>query len=130
MGRKNMIIHTKPEIYQRLVDTFGIDWNKGIIITYNGKIYCKTDISDDLIVHENTHIKQQENQPDWWDKYIEDKNFRLSQEIEAYKAQYEYVKGNYPRWARRKVLKAIATDLSSYIYGNIISYEDAVKVIQ
>lgn len=124
------ITHEKPEIYETLRAKFGIDWNKGIIITYKGNIYCKTDISEDLVVHESVHIKQQSEDPEWWDKYLADINFRLAQEVEAYRAQYNFIKENYDRNTRRNALKRIASDLSSSIYGNIISFEDAKNIIK
>ena len=108
---------------------------QGVIFTYGDILYRPYDvgfIDQPLMVHEETHTKQQGDSPDkWWVKYLSDDNFRLSQEIEAYQNQYKEMKVVYKD--RNKVflgLNKIAKDLSSSIYGNVISFEDAIKIIR
>ena len=123
----------KPPIYQKCVDKFGIDWEKGIIFTYGDTIHCKYDLTPDKIVHEKTHIKQQEEygRDKWWDRYFEDVEFRLSQEIEAYKNEANFIKKNIKdRNSQFKLIHGIAKDLSSSIYGNIITYSEALKLVR
>jgi len=83
-------------------------------------------LQDHFLAHEQTHIRQQKNKLNgiiWWIKYSFSKQFRLNQEIEAYRKQYK-VLGD-PR-----LLHQIATDLSGRLYGNIISYDEAVRSIK
>lgn len=119
-----------PPIYLRLKKKFGINWDKGVIIAYGNVVYCKFEISPDLIVHEQTHIKQQLDYgvEKWWDRYLEDKDFRLSQELEAYKNQANYLKEKKPKGYYDR-LEKICKDISSSMYGNIISYEEASNLI-
>lgn len=126
------LVHEKPAIYQRLVDKFGINWDRGIIITYGDTVYCKTSIPPDLVVHESVHVEQQKKMgvEIWWDKYIAEPKFRLEQEIEAYRTQYRFVCANAGRTIRRESQRNIARELSSSTYGSIISYQDALKIIQ
>ena len=90
------------------------------------------DIPDDIMIHEAVHIAQQgENPADWWKRYIFDKNFRLSQEIEANREQYKFIcKIFKDRNQRVRALDKIAKNMSGEIYGNMISYLEALKAIK
>lgn len=85
-----------------------------------------------LMAHEVTHQAQQGSDPaGWWKKYLSDKDFRLGQEIEAYRAQYAMIRAKgKDRNAVARYLHSIACDLSSKMYGSIISYGEAVKEIK
>jgi hypothetical protein len=89
------------------------------------------DIPDDLMAHEETHERQQKElgPQAWWDRYLGDREFRLMQEAEAYRNQYLFVKGKYSRQVRRKLLQDMAKNLSSKLYGNIISKKEAEYLI-
>lgn len=84
----------KPPVYDECHRRFGVEWDKGLIIAYGDTVYAKNlPIPPQKEVHEATHIKQQNGQPDqWWDKYFTDKAFRLSQEVEAYRNEISFVK--------------------------------------
>lgn len=81
-------------------------------------------------VHEKVHEAQQGEMgvKEWWRKYIADPAFRVSQEIPAYRAEYQFLKTQTGmdsfRWAQK-----FATALSGPNYGNAISYGDALKAI-
>lgn len=101
------------------------------VFTWGDIIYNpnRVRIPKDLEVHESVHMKQQAGYPKmWWERYLVDPKFRLSQELEAYITQFRYYKKINKSWmpfARR-----IAGDLSSSLYGYIISYSDALwKII-
>lgn len=93
----------------------------------------KMRLSPDMWEHEEVHERQQKEfggSKEWWDKYIVDKEFRLSQEIEAYQAQYKMMKQMIKdETIRLKLLETLAKLLSSPMYGRIISYEDAYYLI-
>ena len=67
---------------------------------------------------------------EWWDKYLDDPQFRLEQEIEAYQNQYQYAKEHYPRNKRKFTLKETAKALSGKMYGNLVTFEEAKDLIQ
>lgn len=103
------------------------------VFTYGNTMYVQSNHppSENLIVHEEVHVKQQGDDPaEWWRKYIADPDFRLQQEIQAYKAQWKF----YNRTSKDKnkflFLNRIAQDLSGSLYGNIISYGEAIKRIK
>lgn len=91
-------------------------------------------MTEDLIVHEETHRDQQMSYltpGEWWEKYLEDPEFRLSQEVEAYRNQYrEFIKKCHDRNKIFLFVHRIAGDLSSSLYGNMIDYQKAIKLIK
>lgn len=104
-----------------------------IIFAYGDVIYAPAGqkIEDHFIKHEQVHQKQQgEDIEGWWNKYLKDTRFRLSQEIEAYQVQYQYLNKIASRPVRRNWLKVLAKDLSGEMYGNIISFQEAKQLIQ
>lgn len=128
------IVYKKPPVWDEVVKKFDIE-GQLVIFAYGDKIYNPFDaiIPDDLMVHEETHMRQQEkfgNVKEWWKKYLDDSKFRLYQELEAYQNQYKYAKKNYSRQMTKALLKKISKDLSSSVYGNIISFAEAKNLIK
>lgn len=122
----------KPEIYKKLKRKFGVKWDNGLIITYGDTAYSKKRIPRIKYVHEKVHSKRQLKLgvDKWWDKYLKDKNFRLAEELLAYKKEVEWIyKQKADIGFRKKVIESMAQDLSSGMYGNIISYDNALKAI-
>jgi hypothetical protein len=119
-----------PKVYEQCRKQFGVSWESGIIMTYGDTVHCKFPLSDDLIVHEAIHVKQQTemDKDEWWDKYFNDKKFRLSQEVEAYRNQMEYLKLNSSRDYRRMMKKKIIKDMST-IYGGMCTAKEAEALI-
>jgi len=123
------VIHGYPPNYEEIEKEFNPP--KSVVFTYGENLYSPSGgfISNDLMTHEETHSKQQGNNPQaWWRKYFDDIKFRISQEVEAYQNQYKAFVGN--RDSRRKFLRKIANDLSSRIYGNVIRFDEAKTLIK
>ncbi len=122
----------KPLIYEKCVEQFGVNWEDGVIFTYGNEIFCKYNLPPIKLIHEMTHIRQQGNNPkEWWDKYFEDKEFRLEQEKEAYLNESKWLKENVKdRNQRFTVIYKNAKDLSSSMYGNIISFSEALNFLK
>lgn len=99
------------------------------VFTYGDIIYNpgKNVVEDHLQCHEQVHMRQQEEmgRDEWWEKYLTDVKFRLSQEKEAYHAQYKFAMKVYGRAQASWLLKAVAKDLSGALYGNIMTYKQA-----
>ena len=74
------------------------------------------EIPDDVIVHERVHEKQQEGQDPkiWWIKYLNNKDFRLRMEVEAFGQQYNWVFNQVDKETADLCLK----DLSTTLYKN------------
>lgn len=129
------IIFNWPPNIEEIKKVFNLDGIQSVF-AYNGVIYnpYKGEIDKHLFAHESTHFKQQEESggsENWWNYYLSDKDFRLSQEVEAYHNQYKsFLESNKDRNDQDKFLTHIAKDLSSKMYGNIISYSEAKKLIK
>jgi hypothetical protein len=128
------VVKDFPPNYNEIADVFNIKDKKGIVFTYGDTIYCpfkKGKIPEHLKVHEKVHMRQQGNDPaSWWKRYLVDEEFRLRQEVEAYRKQYKFFKSrNHDLEEQKGFLEKIASDLSGEIYGNVISKEEAKKEI-
>jgi len=104
------------------------------IFCYGEVIYnpFKANVTPDLVEHESTHSKQQGKTPElWWEEYLYNPTFRLEQETEAYRAQYKFVKKNVKdREAVSWFLNEVSRSLSSILYGNLVSFAEARKLIR
>lgn len=122
----------KPPVYDECVRRFGVNWKRGVIFTYGNTIHCRYKISVQKIAHEIIHIEQQNEMGvnQWWQKYFDDVEFRLSQELEAYQNEVEWVNSNIhnPK-LKQKTLNEIVFDLSGPMYGNIISADEAKRLL-
>ncbi len=129
-----------PEyIYKKCVEKWGVDYVKdNIAFTYGDTIFFAKGsdrLPEDLFVHEMTHTKQHREYPGgrdaWWDRYLIDDQFRLSQELIAYRNQYRWVVQNMKSPAKRfEYLMYMAQALSGKMYGNIISKLEAIQEIR
>lgn len=104
----------------------------GIVFTYGDTIYNLQGhpLRPDFLVHEEVHVQRQDKPAEWWERYLTDVEFRLQEELAAYQEQYKFMEVNYSRADRRRILKAIARDLSGPMYGSMISKDQAVKMIK
>lgn len=104
------------------------------VFTYGDTIYNPGggEITPDLEVHEETHYMQQGGDPEkWWNKYLADPEFRLKQEVEAYRNQYrEFIKTTRDRNIIFQFVRRIAGDLASPLYGSVVTYFEAVDLIK
>ena len=104
------------------------DINEGTIFAYDNVIYSDFQLPNHLIIHENTHFKQQEEYglKKWVKKYLKDDEFRLKMEIEAYKNQVNSIKD---RNERNRLKINCCRDLSGSLYGNLLTFNEAMEII-
>ena len=129
------VLNSKPAIFDRCEKEFGISW-ENTIFAVDPFIHSKFAPTDDIIEHELVHIKQQRGVgkggvDHWWNLYFSDSNFRLQNELEAYKHQYNFLKRTIPLH-REELFRKVhfwASNLSGKTYGNLISLQDAIKEI-
>jgi hypothetical protein len=124
------IINEKPLIWASVRALLDFDENR-TIFTYGDAIYNPAGfvITPDLIVHEMVHKKQQASMnlfgrwfgaARWWKRYLRDPKFRFEQELEAYRAQYQYVAKEYnDREKLSKYLMNMSRELVGPMYGNL-----------
>lgn len=125
-----IIIHGKPPVYEEAQRIFKFPDTQPLAFAWGDKVYVVNNfpMTPDVKVHEETHLRQQKGDPaTWWSKYLTDPKFRVDQEIEAYRNQYQYICASVADKNKRyKHLHNIATILSSPLYGKEISYTDAI----
>lgn len=102
---------------------------KDAVFTYGDTIYNPYHgiVQDHLDIHESVHEKQQTEMgvEKWWAEYLKNPEFRLKEEVHAYRLQYKFVYKMYGWQNATMLLKEIAKDLSGDLYGNILTYEKA-----
>ena len=113
------IITTPPPNYEEAFKKFGASFDKGIVFTYGRDVHVKIGkLRDDVEAHETVHVVQQTTYPGgpeaWWKRYMEDSEFLLDQELEAYRTQYKFVLKNYPKRQHFEMLKFYAECLSGF----------------
>jgi hypothetical protein len=125
-------VQAAPPNYDEVCAAFDVR-NKHVAFTYGDTVYHPMDVElqDHVEAHEAVHIRQQGSRPkEWWDRYLVQPTFRLSQELEAYRAQYLFCKSTAGREKSRQVLNEISRDLSGSMYGNLLSFTEAKRLIK
>lgn len=130
------IFNEKPplKIYERAEKVFGSV--VGMCFCFGDTIYFpdgnRPELPPDVVAHEKIHTKQQGEHPkEWWKRYLSDPVFRAEQELAAYRRQYQFccelIKDKNERFW---ILQKLAGDMSSPVYGECISKEEAIKKIK
>jgi hypothetical protein len=121
-----------PPNYKKIEKAFHPGLN--VVFTYGKIIYAPHidfGLPDDLIFHEEVHSRRQADNPHfWWEKYIKDKEFRLQEEVVAYQRQYNFYLQHHDRNKTYFFLNLIACDLAGSNYGNMVNYQEAVRLIK
>lgn len=129
----------KPPVWPDLVNKFGVKWEteggKAVVVAYGDTIHCSQEPSDDVIQHELIHLEQQGYTKDgakkWYERYIAEPEFRLDQELQAYRAQYKFAKDFVKdRNKLNTYLNRLARDLSGEMYGNLVTGVEARRLIR
>lgn len=129
-----VVVIGKPPNYARICEVLGTP-RESMIYAYGNRIYAShVDLDAHLLIHENVHRIQQEaagGPEPWWDRYLEDRDFRLAVEVEAYRAQYQWLCARTgSRQDRRHNLRALAGALSDRTYGKLCSRADAMELLR
>lgn len=128
----SQVLKAYPPNYEQICSHIpAVRKNKHIVFTYGDTIYSPQGVNlpPDFLEHEETHVKRQSNPAEWWAKYLSDVQFRLDEELIAYRAQYAYAVQHYSRADRRMLLTSMVKDLSGAMYGKIVSKKEAIKLI-
>lgn len=107
---------------------------KNTIYAYGSIIYNPDNapLDDALMSHELIHSQQQGKDPArWWSLYLKDPVFRASQEIPAYQVQFQQAKKVVKdRNVLHKYLSKLAMNLSSEMYGKVMTFGEAYEAIK
>lgn len=99
------------------------------IFAFDDIIYANDVLTNDLIIHERVHHEQQHRDGlEFWIKnYLNDDKYRLKMEKEAYSLQLKSIDD---REKRNKLRIQSARTLSSPLYGSLITFNDALKLLK
>jgi hypothetical protein len=124
-----------PPQYDKMVVRFpGI--TPTAVFAYGDTLYNPSGgaISDDLMAHEETHAGRQVDvggPAEWWRMYMADEDFLISEEAFAYGAQARFLaQRTKDRNARFRVLMHLAQIFSGPLYGNVVTFDQAVILIR
>lgn len=132
-----MIVRVEyPPIIQAIDAKFNVV-GKAILYAWGDTIYNPMGVAipKQLMVHEWVHGDRQEKTEGrveaWWKRYIEDAEFRLNEEIPAHQMEYmAYRNLQKDRNARAIYMQRVARKLASPLYGSLIAYKDAMKLLE
>lgn len=101
---------------------------KYTIFAYNGDIYTDYSLPPWQLVHENRHLKQQEEigLDLWVEQYLTDASFRLKMELDAFRTELASIKDRNKRFEIR--MDASYT-LSSDLYGRLVTRSEALRLL-
>lgn len=105
---------------------------KPVLFAWGSRIYNPRGviIPPELIAHEAVHGRRQGHDVEgWWRRYLEDANFRLREEVEAHRAEYQWLLDHAPRRERRAALKQVAARLSGPLYGQMVTPKRARAIL-
>jgi len=129
------IVNDYPPNIQTIRKFFDIK-GQGVVFCWGSTLYVPNGgkIEKHLLAHEETHERQMKgwDPEEWWKNYLTDKKFRLAREVEAYRNQYKYIKVNLVKDRNKlsKVLDEMAEGLSGQVYGCMVSFKEAKKLIE
>lgn len=121
-----------PPNYEQICAVFPAVRNtRGVCFAYGDTLFTPHGtgtIEYHLRVHEETHGRQQSAMgvQTWWNRYLSDPSFRLEQEVEAYHNQFMAMS----RPDRERKIRVIAGDLCGPIYGELVSFKEAKRLIR
>jgi len=129
------IVKSYPPNFREIIAAFPSARQPGTIFCYGETIHNPSGrkLSQALINHERVHADQQiaAGVEQWWASYLTVAQFRFQQELEAHVAEWLTVVGsNANRNERRMKMAEIAKRLSGPLYGNLITFAEAKRLLK
>lgn len=123
----------KPPVFDQCNVLFGATW-ENTIFAYAPNIHAEDPktLSEDVVEHEMIHIARQGEEPQiWWERYLTDPEFRLEEELVAYRRQFFYLRDNkkIDRNDLDKRVRFWVSMLSGQGYGFLTDYQTAYNKI-
>lgn len=132
---QQQIVIGEPPLMDEIDRAFGVR-GKPILFAWGATIYNPQNayVTYALRHHEAVHGHRQgastRTIEEWWRRYLEDKEFRLSEEIAAHRAEYQYLwRSHRDRNARSRHLQHVAEKLASPLYGGLVTLRDARRMV-
>jgi hypothetical protein len=129
------IVYKKPWFWF-LVKLFQPDVDfDNVAMSFGDTIYCSRTISAHQLVHEQVHVKHMRESKVigilYFIAYAFSRKFRRECEIEAYQAQFDYIRNSHSdKELIEKARIQLAKHISSDVYPGMITYEEALQEIK
>lgn len=129
------ILHAHPPNIDAIAARFGDAARGGtVVFAYAPHVYVPSGrpLAAPLEAHERLHLEQQGDDPaGWWDRYLSDDDFRLSQELAAFRLEWKVARKLYrDRERAQQIRRGLARRLSSPLYGRLVTYQKALRLIR
>lgn len=128
------ILKTPPPIYLKIRQKFHVKY-EDIVIAYYPNIHVREGfLPQHKIRHEMVHINRQKEigVVEWWDKYLKDDKFRLTEELEAFKEEIKFIQSPFCRYLesdKKLLVDILLKEISGKLYGNLLTYEEAKRIL-
>lgn len=135
------VIIAPPPMFEEIDRVFHVR-GQPVVFTWGTRVYNPTGIKvmPQIIAHEAVHSERQTDstgQNDearlrkWWERYLEDPEFRLDEEIHAHRGEYRWLANQTrDRNTRNRYLLHVARKLAAPLYGGLITAREAARQIQ
>lgn len=126
----------RPPNFEAIEKVFPNAGKFDVLFTYGHVIYNPSNVQlrTPLVAHECTHMLQQDaigGPEQWWEFYFSQPEFRLLQELDAYRIEYrQHVALGHPRHERKQYCHSCAERLSGPLYNNMLRRRDAQKLLE
>jgi hypothetical protein len=140
MMYRQKIVFEKPPLLDEIVKVFPWAAKPGVLFSFGPVLYnpSKIEMTPMLTAHEAVHGERQVEFPTdsvdghiwkWWTMYMNSPTFRLEEEVLAHKAEIAEAKNWLSRHARRGYTVQVAQRLASPLYGNMVTYKEARRLL-
>jgi hypothetical protein len=138
-----VIINERPPNFEQIKVAFPRAGNPGVLFAFDGHIYnpSGTVVPPALIAHEEVHLNRQRDAGPtpgsttqwsgaelWWQRYLEDSEFRYVEELLAHAAEFK-AQRYLDRNASARLLMSTALRLVAPLYNYVppVSLQQAMK---
>lgn len=130
------VVDGRPPNFDKIIKVFPLASRAGVMFAYGWTLYAPgftaRTVPDELLyAHEPVHAIQHTTYEGgigaWWDRYMEDIDFRFSQELPAHVAEFRYLVSL--AHARKRALRETAEKLAAPLYGSMRSVEECQRLI-
>jgi hypothetical protein len=133
------IVDARPPNFKDIAKKFPAARKPGTMFAYGDTLYAPGHgqiggpiITDALMAHEMEHARRQmaAGVGIWWAQYLESCGFRFDEELLAHREEWRVIRETVSvRQHRRIHLKMIAARLSGPLYGNVVTFAEARRMI-
>ncbi len=125
----------RPPNFEAIAAVIPAARRPNVYFTYGETVFMASTgmtLTPSLEAHEKMHCIRQQGDPEtWWRRWLAEPEYRLAEELAGHQAEWMTIKMlGKSRNDRRFHLRQIAERLSGALYGNLVSFEDAKRLIE